>query len=76
MKRKWLLLILVPIIYVGSYLFLVDASPLDFMTGIGPWPRVPTYRIGGKLAELFFTPIQHLDELIRPEYWKYNISDN
>jgi len=42
------------------------------MTGIGPWRLCPEYRIGGKVAEVFFAPIQKLDERIRPEYWQFD----
>jgi hypothetical protein len=59
------------LLYVGSYLLLVEASPLSFMSGIGPWPRVPDYRVGGKAAEVFFEPIQQIDERVRPQYWRF-----
>jgi hypothetical protein len=58
------------ILYIGSYLVLVEAS-LTFMSGVGPWPRVPKYMVGGKAAEIFFAPIQKLDERLRPQHWQY-----
>jgi hypothetical protein len=62
--------ILAPLIYIVSYLSLVQADPLPVMTGVGPWPRVPSYLVGGKAAEIAFAPVQYLDKHIRPEYWQ------
>ena len=70
-RFKMAIALAAPLLYVGSYLLLVEASPLDFMTGVGQWPRVPTYRVGGMTAAMFFAPLQYLDERLRPEYWQY-----
>jgi hypothetical protein len=65
-----LLVLLIPLLYVASYALQVEAKSPGFMCGIGPWPRYPEYRVGGKVAEMFFAPIHKLDKQIRPQHWK------
>lgn len=61
--------------YVLGYYALVEARPLSFMSGIGPWPRRPHYRFGGMVSTILFAPMQSLDSWLRPEYWEYRIDD-
>src|SRR5262245_50837432 len=65
-----MILVVVPSLYVGSYLLLVEQRPLRFMSGPGPWPHVLHYRIGGCLAEYAYAPLHRLDRQIRPTYWQ------
>ena len=60
----------IPLLYVGAYLALVRAVPVTMMEGDGPWPKVPSYRFGGEMANGLFTPVQAADARIRPRYWK------
>lgn len=70
-RRVVISFIFAPLLYVSSYLALVEARPLPFMIGIGPWPRVAKYRFGGATAEVVFWPLQRLDERLRPDYWQF-----
>jgi hypothetical protein len=55
-------LLVVPVLYVGSYLALVV-----------PGFRVPglnnNYRVGGEYAERFFSPLEQIDRKLRPAAW-------
>jgi hypothetical protein len=63
------------LLYAGSYFTLVRADPLPFMSGIGPWPRVPHYLVGGMVAEWIYSPIHAIDRRLRPRHWEYRIND-
>jgi hypothetical protein len=57
------------LLYVGAYLALVRVSPVTVTTGSGPWDCVPVYRIGGRTAQVFFTPANVIDRRIRHREW-------
>lgn len=70
------LLLLLPLLYVGSYLALVT-PPQSSMTA---WRRaswsVPNYRIGGRagdVLETVFYPLQRIDRRLRPAAWGQQI---
>jgi hypothetical protein len=68
-RRSLYLLFLIPCLYAGSYVLLVDAR-LDFTSGVGPWEREPHYLLGGDAVKPFFAPIHMLDRWVRPNYWQ------
>jgi hypothetical protein len=71
-------LLLGPVLYVGSYLSLFDSrwqlrnkgvhevwadgTPVDARTG--------PYRLGGTVVERFFWPLEQVDRRLRPEHWE------
>ena len=61
--------------YLGAYLFLVRAEPLEAMHGYGPWTRSPRYTFGGQYAESLFSPLQTIDKQIRKRYWEFHDGD-
>jgi hypothetical protein len=72
-------LLLLPVIYVGSYLLLV--VPAGFgRNEVDNWGHrisvVRFYRIGGDRAERFFRPLQRLDQWVRPKAWGDNLHDD
>jgi hypothetical protein len=66
-----------PILYVGSYLVLVQAErPFSVINGPGRLPRLVGYRIGGTIAEHVFAPIHAVDKQLRKDYWTYGLGDD
>ena len=61
--------------YVGAYLSLVKAEPLEFMSGEGPWTRYPHYTVGGQYAEALFWPLQNIDKHLRKSTWQFHDGD-
>jgi hypothetical protein len=63
------------LLYVGSYLALMQPTPIPQKTGLGLWPCYAKYRIGGDAAESFFGPIQRFDKRIRKRQWYWDADD-
>jgi hypothetical protein len=69
-----IILLLLPVLYIGSYLALVipggevvvpAAVTLPF-----PHPVTRTYKLGGEWAEAVFWPLEQIDRMIRPSAWE------
>ncbi|WP_425615806.1 hypothetical protein NA78x_005737 [Anatilimnocola sp. NA78] len=74
------ILLLLPVLYVGSYLVLVDPKPdmPDSPLSAVPTPNpksmpLTNYRWGR--AAIFFWPLEQLDRKLRPEVWGPQWSD-
>jgi hypothetical protein len=53
------------LLYLVSYLLLVD--PQD---GGRKWGwRTTHYRVGGRVAEVFYAPVENVDRAFRPGFW-------
>jgi hypothetical protein len=65
------LLLLAPVLYLGSYFALVvpGGQPMDFNPEHGYYSRIGYYRVGGKETELLFSPLEKIDRRLRPERW-------
>lgn len=61
------ILLLLPLLYVGSYLALV--SPLTMKVGAGGIIYFTNYRVGDEVAAGVFWPLEQLDRKARPGYW-------
>jgi hypothetical protein len=62
------LLFLLPCLYVGSYLALVQRGlPMEIDTDNGEY--VATYRVGSHIAMIAYSPLNALDRRVRPAYW-------
>jgi hypothetical protein len=61
--------------YAAIYITTVKAVPLSFMTGVGPWIRIPRYSVGGRAADVIFYPANTVDRCIRPRYWQFHEED-
>jgi hypothetical protein len=61
--------------YIGAYFLVVEPVPLPFMTGIGPWPKEPHCRVGGKIAEVVFTPAMVIERKANPRRWQFTDED-
>jgi hypothetical protein len=64
------ILLLLPLLYVGSYLLLVEQGTM-FGSGRGPWSIPDDYRVGGEVAKWVFYPLNQLDRRLRPAHWQY-----
>jgi len=59
------LLLILPLLYVGSYLALVRPG----ITLTYSVREPPHYRWGGRAAEFVFWPLEKLDRKVRPRIW-------
>jgi hypothetical protein len=68
-------LLLLPILYVGSYAALLAPQRHLGMCddGICRERRWPSYRYGGKAAARFFWPLYTADRQIRQVYWEEEV---
>lgn len=55
--------LLLVLLYVGSYLALMDHQT------IAPFTRAANFRIGGNAAHYFYLPLIWIDSKVRPDYW-------
>jgi hypothetical protein len=64
------IILLPPVIYIGSYMALLDPSP-QFVEPEKGWFvfRSVRFRAGGDAAHFVFYPLIELDYEIRPEFW-------
>ena len=65
------LTVLVVAVYVATYFVLVRRAPL-ITTGVPPWTRRTSYRIGGDYSRWLYAPIHELDRHFRMDYWETN----
>jgi len=59
------LLLLLPVLYVGSYLMLVTPGMFWWHTPV----KCTHYRYGGGVAERAYWPLEQVDRRIRPDKW-------
>ena len=65
-----IVLLLLPVLYVGSYLALVTPGEFQRLSdGSYYWPR--HYRMGNSWAGYVFFPLENVDRRIRPTVWEY-----
>ena len=62
-------LLLLPILYVGSYFALVSPKPVDATVPTGTPLVLRHYRVAPSLAEWVFWPLEQIDRQIRPNAW-------
>ena len=66
-----IVLLVLPVLYVGSYLALVVPEGWlrvhNELSGVSSLER---YRLGGSAVRTFYTPLEQIDRAIRPEAWK------
>lgn len=65
------ILLLLPLLYVGSY-FALLRPPQILLVPAHPETQIhhyAQYRLGGKVAEQFFWPLEQIDRKVRPESW-------
>jgi hypothetical protein len=67
------ILLLLPVLYVGSYLALVTPGG----TAVGsikinyvPYPVIDHYRAGGDISGAIFWPLEQIDRKVRPGAWE------
>lgn len=65
------LLISLPVLYVGSYLSLVERSRF-FSWNPGDQFYVANYRLGGSAAKNLYWPVHLADRNVRRDYWRAN----
>jgi hypothetical protein len=76
-----IVLLLLPVLYVGSYLALVLPGPPSFSFSvsmtvswdsdpISPFDPDPTYRLDSDWLPRFFWPLEQLDRRLRPQAWE------
>ncbi|QDU30979.1 hypothetical protein ETAA8_61320 [Anatilimnocola aggregata] len=65
-----IVLLLLPVLYVGSYFALVEHVPIRAMyQGHEVTVFVSGYRGCGPYAVLFFWPLEQIDRTVRPGAW-------
>jgi len=71
-------LLLLPVLYVGSYLALVTPGKVRFTKAVNVGASTyqggvfyETYRYGGTWAERVFWPLEQIDRKVRPEAWEW-----
>lgn len=69
-----IVLLLLPVMYVGSYLALVNTNRFVEFQEIRPGTFTPLpmqrYRFGGLWAERVFWPLEQIDRKLRPGEWE------
>jgi hypothetical protein len=68
-----IVLLLLPVLYVGSYLALVQPTTIQLSVSFTPQPiqmRVARYRLGDSVSERIFWPLEQIDRKVRPGAWK------
>jgi hypothetical protein len=60
-------LLLLPVLYVGSYLAMVSPKPL--LNGPYDYAGFCHYRVGNNWAKRLFWPLEQIDRKVRPEAW-------
>jgi hypothetical protein len=70
------ILLLLPVLYVGSYLTLIipggvmcEPGPEVKCQGRGPYFFRKIYRVGDQRSEWFFWPLEQIDRRLRPDSW-------
>jgi hypothetical protein len=62
-----IMLLVLPVLYVGSYFALVLPEPVVR----DPFdPFFDHYRLGGRVSKVMFWPLEKLDRELRPGTWK------
>ena len=64
------ILLLLPVLYVGSYFALLRGAGSLSMTSSGACERKSEYRIAGDACRTVFWPLERMDRKMRPEAWK------
>jgi hypothetical protein len=64
-----ILLLLLPLLYLGSYGLLVVRQPGYSVTKFSP-AEEDNYRLGGALAQTFYWPLEQLDRRVQPSAWE------
>jgi hypothetical protein len=65
-----ILLLLLPVLYVGSYLALVVRKPVVAVSLTFPTQySADFYRVGGDYAETFYWPLEKFDRWLQPDAW-------
>jgi hypothetical protein len=62
-------LLLLPVLYVGSYLALVTPAGTTVHPNDPKLYQVTYYRVGGSWASVGFWPLEQLDRRMRPRSW-------
>ena len=74
-KIKWTsaFVSLLLVLYVVSYLVLLEPVRVNVPSIHAPDFKYPTYAFGGKTAEAIFVPANFLDKQIRPKFWVHEM---
>ena len=64
-----IVLLLLPVLYVGSYLALVVPGDPWIRESYGNQTPPVLYRLGGDRAEWFYCPLEQIDRKVRPCAW-------
>ena len=76
-----ILLLAVPVTYMGGYLLLMNHQTVSMTLLDGQqqvvWEqtRYAHYRVGGQVTARIFYPAQWLDRKLRPGYWNVDLPD-
>ncbi|QDU29091.1 hypothetical protein ETAA8_41980 [Anatilimnocola aggregata] len=62
-----IVLLLLPVLYVGSYFALLSEGPKLRMTSSGFCAHVGKYRVAEPWCRCVFWPLEQIDRMIRPE---------
>ena len=62
--------------YIAVYIALVSPERVPTTSGPGPWPRHPSYRVGGAYADGVFAPVNWLDRKFFHSRWQHTAEDS
>lgn len=69
--------LLAPLLYLGSYLALLDdGGPVTATFAGSDFYRVPNFKVGGVAAQYAYWPAYLLDRTVRPRRWRLDIRDS
>jgi hypothetical protein len=73
--NKWLFTVA---LYLTSYAFLLQPEFRPEVSGLGIlyFERVPAYSFGGEVSRRLFAPLQRVDQMLRPKFWRGRIVDD
>jgi hypothetical protein len=70
-------LLALPLLYVGSYLALVEVSGVAIANADNEkWAWVENYRVGTNAARTIYKPLNWADRQLRPSYWETEVVDS
>jgi hypothetical protein len=67
------ILLALPLVYVGSYLALVQPSGSFRPTGAPGEYAMDYYRAGGQFSATIFWPLEQVDRKVRKKRWEENV---
>jgi hypothetical protein len=69
-----IVLLLLPILYVGTYFAVVSPRPLGVTVPAGTPATLTHYHVAPGYADWFFWPLEQIDRKVRPGAWDFGVT--